>query len=328
MTAKQLMRGDQPFHPDMGKMSDGAVAKKWGVSAAMVLKHRRRFKIPAFGSVPKARRGPALLKPHLHLLGQVTDAEIARLAGCNVDLVQDARNRAGIPKAARKQPKAEREPKPDRRRRPRITFGSEPWHPLLGTMPDTDIASREDCNLSSSAVHLHRKRFGIAAFEAPKVERVEKAQKVKVPAANVNHGRRGRHAREPAPWHADVATMTDFEVVAKWSVGVDSVARVRRRLGMPQNRGVGPDAKLRARRQKAHELEVFAIPRHAPTPAQAQTPVKGTPLEVHARTCRICTPQVGLCPEGKRLDPNAVYLRPRNWDREPMRGSFHLATTP
>jgi len=101
------------YHSLLGTMPDGDIAKKAGVSRALVVKTRQKMGIGPFGggpgrrrrvpsdSVPAPRPVPvrgrrSKLDPYVHLLGKETDTDIAGRAGVTPENVRAYRLRRGI----------------------------------------------------------------------------------------------------------------------------------------------------------------------------------------------------------------------------------------
>lgn len=90
-----------PFAHLLGTMPDAKIAEMAGVSRTLVLYRRQRDGIEAYGNRSKGRSGgrrgrKSVLLPFVELMGIRSDAEIARMAGCNKDNVTSYRRRHGI----------------------------------------------------------------------------------------------------------------------------------------------------------------------------------------------------------------------------------------
>ncbi len=165
--------------PDVGRVSDGVIARRLGISRKTVLAWRKRQGIRAYDDpVPAGplaapqppRPGPppishrvdqpagdprrakaSRLEAFAHLLGTMPDRELAVRAGVSPENVRMYRQRRGIVAQWR-----EGEGPPTRVELALAQVGAE-----LGRVPDAVIASR--VGVSRSAVTQYRARHGIAA---------------------------------------------------------------------------------------------------------------------------------------------------------------------
>jgi hypothetical protein len=141
----------------LGTMPDRIVAEKVECSNATVFKRRRELGISAYRkhSFPaqKSLRLPARKKggsinwgEYAHLLGTMTDAELAYHIDCSPGTVSQQRNALGIPTF-------------DCARGPKY----QPWHELIGTMPDAQVAKQ--VGISRERVRQVRKYLDMPVYE-------------------------------------------------------------------------------------------------------------------------------------------------------------------
>lgn len=130
------------------KKSDREIAARLGVSKNAVKKTRKRLSIRKQASVI-AQNLDALFTPEvISQLGVISDVAIAKQLGCDSETVRSHRVKLGIEPVIKM-----------------TTLPSEAY-PLLGTMPDKDIA--KSFNVGIYAVGNKRRSLGIAAFKAAK----------------------------------------------------------------------------------------------------------------------------------------------------------------
>lgn len=108
MSDEVLRRRGRPskldaFRHDIGRRSDEEIAKEAGCSVANVYMYRRRHNIAAAEEAPPApaptggdRRRGSVLDRYQHLLGKLSDAEVARLANCTAANVSIYRRKHNI----------------------------------------------------------------------------------------------------------------------------------------------------------------------------------------------------------------------------------------
>lgn len=92
------------FRNEIGHRSDEEIAKEAGCSVANVYMYRRRHNIAAAEEAPPVapaptggdRRRGSVLDRYKHLLGKLSDAEVARLAGCTAANVSIYRRKNNI----------------------------------------------------------------------------------------------------------------------------------------------------------------------------------------------------------------------------------------
>jgi hypothetical protein len=84
--------------PDLGKHPDHVLADEARVSAPTIGRIRRSLGI---APVPKGDK-PWKLGPYLHLIGTMTDQDVAQLARCSRVAVTRMRKRHGVPAFARR----------------------------------------------------------------------------------------------------------------------------------------------------------------------------------------------------------------------------------
>jgi hypothetical protein len=191
----------EAFRDEIGKVPDHEIAARAGLKRGVVGEYRRSRGIPAYEGY-KFERGHTLararprpvdpgagsptpieapvaeaasterrarrtrLDAHVHLIGVVSDAEVARLAGVTAANVRAWRVRRGVPAAPRT---AEMASAGVRRRGPRSAI--EPFEHLVGKVPDVEIARLADVSLSA-AVQFRRRRgiAGVPVAETPAPE--------------------------------------------------------------------------------------------------------------------------------------------------------------
>lgn len=128
--------------------TDREIAAHLGVSKNAVKKKRKRLSIRKQASVA-AQNLDALFTPEvINLLGVISDVEIAKQLGCDSETVRSNRVKRGIEPVIKM-----------------TTLPSEAY-PLLGTMPDTEIA--KTFKVGIYAVGNKRRSLGIPAFKAAK----------------------------------------------------------------------------------------------------------------------------------------------------------------
>jgi uncharacterized Zn-finger protein len=153
------------------------------------------------------------------LLGTMPDNVLAKKIGCPRMTVKNRRDRLGIP--VFKKEKEEERICPFCKEVFRVNHKSQVfcsnkcaaskidwniWKPLLGTMPDADLAKKIGC--LGLAVYKKRKTLGVPAFE--------------------------KHARiDWEPWVCLLGTMPDIDLAKKIGCSRDSVHNKRISLGVP-----------------------------------------------------------------------------------------------
>jgi len=81
----------------LGVLSDAQVAKRAGLSVATVARIRRERNIEVAPNLGGRERGGSRIEPYTHLLGTVSDEEVAGLAGVTRSAVRNFRARRKIP---------------------------------------------------------------------------------------------------------------------------------------------------------------------------------------------------------------------------------------
>ena len=131
----------------LGTDTDAAVAKKAGLTQQQVRQQRVGLGIPTYAQQNLARE-LAILYEHTHLLGTVGDSKLAAKLGVGVSMLRSVRVARGIPPC-----------------RKHGTGGSEAFRvarPLLGTMPDAEIA--RIVGRSRARVHQWRVTEGVPRY--------------------------------------------------------------------------------------------------------------------------------------------------------------------
>jgi hypothetical protein len=82
----------EKVEPDIGTMSDRAVAKKHGISHAIVSERRHKLRREAGARLPRVNLGE-----YSCLLGKAIDIRVAEMAGVSESTVRSRRESAGIP---------------------------------------------------------------------------------------------------------------------------------------------------------------------------------------------------------------------------------------
>lgn len=179
----------EAYTEQIGKVPDGEIARKAGVSRSWVVAFRKRHGIAAWEapadatrakvSAPEAtpeagpRRRRSKMDGVLHLIGVRSDAEVAALAGVTPDNVRNFRRRHGIaPTAAEKGPtdpitppvaQAHVAPPPAAEPRPRGRPGRrspiQAHEALLGTIPDDEIARIAGTTVGAVMQYRMRRRI-------------------------------------------------------------------------------------------------------------------------------------------------------------------------
>lgn len=158
---------------ELGRVSDGEIARRLGIARKTVVEYRKRRGIEAFAPPRRApetveAEAPApgrssRLDQFRDIVGKLPDREVAERAGVSTENVRMYRQRRGIP--AEWRPPAE---SPGRRGRQPLPPGESrveralaPVRALVGVLPDAEVAVR--AGVSRSAVSAFRARQGIPA---------------------------------------------------------------------------------------------------------------------------------------------------------------------
>jgi hypothetical protein len=207
----------------------------------------RASKAPPAEQKPR-RGGPtSALDAYLHLLGTMSDRDVARRAEVTPAAVAQYRRRRGIGSFAAS--KNEETPAPTLNSRQGGSSLDDHLH-LVGTRPDAEVA--KIAGLSRSAVTQYRKRRGITAF-APKVARDE-AQPVAAPPREAPRAPVVREAPEPTVARATASHRA-----------VSFIVKVRRGEIEADYLVVGPDlaaAAAQAVQAVSETGDVLSITRH------------------------------------------------------------------
>jgi len=192
------------------------------------------------------------IDPYAHLVGTVSDKEIAEMSGTSTENVRTWRKRRGIAapaedgaaaksdaapaKAAKPKAKAKRRSKKTRRRKSKL----DPYRKELGVLPDKEIA--EKAGTSAENVRAYRKRHGIAAqwraesaaapAPAPAPAKAAKAPKAAPKAAPARKS--SRKAGPPRAWAFRVTAAVggaQKEYVTFGADVVEAAQLARQRLG-------------------------------------------------------------------------------------------------
>jgi transposase len=165
-------------------------------------------------SGPKPRNKSHLIEPFEHLLGKITDGEVAEMAGVGKGTVANYRARAGIPAhprgpkpaAAKKarSSKAKGSTRKASKRRKARPSKVDPFVALLGNVPDGVVA--EKAGVTVGAVQHYRARLGIPSTRARKAT-------TEPPAAPPSATPKGSPANGMLAWRVTLAA-GDVMVVA------------------------------------------------------------------------------------------------------------------
>ena len=137
----------------LGEMSDGAIAKKFGIPAASVGSERRKRGIPAY---KKDKLEHERIDWSQIPFGTKSDADLGREFGIKASSISNARRRRGIPAFV-----------PEGREPPARAKRGIDWDPQpLGQMPDRGLQRRLGL-ASVSSVSRARKYRGIPKYKMP-----------------------------------------------------------------------------------------------------------------------------------------------------------------
>jgi hypothetical protein len=270
----------------LGKMPDGKLARKAGVTRETVFMERRRRGIAAF----QAHVRHLWTAESIALLGTASDGDVAAALGVSPGAIFYQRQRLGIPPFV----------PPPYHRRPHFRWQARHLA-LLGTMSDQRLAAR--LHVSDSTVRRQRQRRGIPAFRrrssdvAWTAEMLELLGRVPDPEVARRHGiplkavktkRRQLGLRQPVGWGAlldtpklrQILSRPSSEVRRRTGIGWHTICQLRRRLGIearPLLRrwqpaelamlGTAPDHQLAERLQRSvtavrRRRRALHLPRH------------------------------------------------------------------
>lgn len=160
----QLEKKSEPWWSLVGTMPDAKLARQFKVSSFRVFYYRNKVGIPVYRPL-QCVPSPTFVEPGHRKRGGIKG--------------QSKASPGGLP-------------------------ALRPWHNLVGTMLDTEIA--EQYNLASSTVTQYRVKVGIPRFK-PKIFRM---------------------------WHALAGTILDKEVARQFGISGASVAHYRKLMGIPK----------------------------------------------------------------------------------------------
>jgi hypothetical protein len=136
----------------LGTMPDNQVAKRLGVSMALVWTKRNSLGIPPFKKEPRPRHRPGQIKawepsPDLvPLLGKSSDKEIAKMAGVTAEVVRYHRQKHGIAAAPA-----------------RVCILNPEQIAMLGTLPDRELVKL--WGFERTTIRNLRLKFGAETYK-------------------------------------------------------------------------------------------------------------------------------------------------------------------
>jgi len=213
----------ESIDPHLGKKTDTAIAKEFGVGRDAIWKRRGELGIPAFGGKRKSIDWSEI-DPHL---GKKSDSEIAKEFAITTTSAWQRRGKLGIPK-----------------------FGSIDWEsidPHLGKKPDTAIA--KEFGVAHSCVWKRRGKLGIPKFGKvidwdlidphlgkkfdTAIAKEFGVNKVSVWQRREKFGIRAFSRVDWEPIDPHLGKKYDFEIAEEFGIDKASVGYRRGKLGIP-----------------------------------------------------------------------------------------------